>query len=84
MTVAARAPRPSPLPPGMMPRGLSRVQAANYVGIGATLFDEWAKGRNLTYQIGKRVLYDRHRLDAALDDMMDSDAENAERWRVAA
>src|SRR5690606_10802401 len=40
MTVVVRAPRPSPLPMGMMPRGLSRVQAAFYVGVSTTLFEK--------------------------------------------
>jgi hypothetical protein len=65
------------IPEGSWPRGLSRDEAAAYVGIGTTLFDEWAKdarrriGRKITYNIGKRVLYDRFRLDEAINDQLD-------------
>jgi hypothetical protein len=67
------------LPEGCLPRGLSREEAAAYVGIGTTLFDQWAKaaqqriGRRLTYSIGKRVLYDRHRLDLAINAQLDQE-----------
>jgi hypothetical protein len=66
----------------MAPRGLSRMQAAEYVGVSTTKFDEWAKDRKITFRIGKRVLYDRYRIDAELDDMMDSEVEIPDRWKV--
>jgi hypothetical protein len=60
------------LPSSLAPRGLSREEASAHVGIGTTLFDDWAKGRKLTYRIGTRVLYCRYRIDAAIDEMLDS------------
>jgi hypothetical protein len=82
MTAAVRAPRSSSLPLGMAPRGLSRMQAAEYVGVSATKFDEWANDRKITFRIGKRVLYDRYRIDTELDNMMDTEVENTDRWKV--
>jgi len=39
-------PRPSALPMGIPPRGLSRVQSAEYVGVSPTKFDQMvADGR---------------------------------------
>ena len=60
------------LPPSLPPRGLSRVQAAAYVGIGPTKFDEMvADGRMpRPKRIDSRCVWDRVRLDeafAALD-----------------
>jgi len=82
MTAAVRAPRSSCLPLGMAPRGLSRMQAAEYVGVSAIKFDEWAKDRKIAFRIGKRVLYDRYRIDAELNDMMDSEVESPDRWKA--
>src|SRR5262245_23845078 len=36
-------PRPSPLPTGILPLGLSRVAAAFYVGVSPTKFDQMIK-----------------------------------------
>ena len=51
------------------PRGLSRVEAAAYVGIGVTFFDEKVEQGILPAPIalGKRRLWDRRELDAAFD-----------------
>jgi len=51
-----------PLPPA---RGLSREQAAAYLGIGITLLAEQGC---LFVQIGRRCVYDRVDLDAWLDE----------------
>jgi predicted DNA-binding transcriptional regulator AlpA len=63
----------SNLPLSLAPRGLSRVQAAEYIGIGATKFDEMvADGRMpRPKRIDSRKVWDRIKLDeafAALDD----------------
>jgi hypothetical protein len=63
--------------PHIDPRGLSRDEAASYVGIGTTLFDSWikgleARGRKIIYRIGACVRYDRRRLDAAIEEMFDA------------
>ena len=53
------------------PRLLSREQAAAYVGVGVTKFDEMvADGRMpRAKRIDGRKVWDRHRLDSAIDDL---------------
>ena len=55
------------LPPSLAPRGLSRVQAAAYVGISPSLFDELvADGRMPPpIRINARTVWDRHAIDEA-------------------
>lgn len=62
----------------ILPRGLSREQAASYVGIGTTLFDQMVASGKLPKpaRINSRVLWDRKKLDAALDDLFDTPAIN--------
>ena len=57
----------SALPPSLAPRGLSRVQSAEYVGVGVTKFDELvADGRMPNpKRIDGRTVWDRMRLDEA-------------------
>ena len=45
MTTSAqtRPERRSALPPSLPPRGLSRVQAAEYIGVSPSLFDEMVR-----------------------------------------
>ena len=53
------------LPPSLAPRGLSRVQAANYVGVGTTKFDEMVKDGRMPKpkQVDGRNIWDRLGLD---------------------
>jgi len=62
----------------IQPRGLNREQAAAYVGIGTTLFDQMVKDGKFPKpaKINARVLWDRKKLDAALDDLFDADGAN--------
>lgn len=64
MTAAAAA---STLPPSCPPRGLSRVQAAEYVGVRTTKFDEMVKDGRMPSpkEIDGRRVWDRIQLDAA-------------------
>ncbi|WP_028746349.1 helix-turn-helix transcriptional regulator [Rhizobium mesoamericanum] len=57
------------LPHGMTPRGLCRVAAAAYVGIGGTLFDQLVARGEMPgpRKAGGRVLWDRYELDDAFD-----------------
>jgi predicted DNA-binding transcriptional regulator AlpA len=60
------------LPPSLAPRGLSRVQAAEYIGVGVTKFDEMVRDRRMPKpkRIDGRNVWDRIQLDeafAALD-----------------
>lgn len=57
----------SSLPPSLAPRGLSRVQAAEYIGIGVTKFDELVGDGRMPKpkRIDGRTVWDRMQLDAA-------------------
>ncbi|MFZ5616216.1 MAG: helix-turn-helix transcriptional regulator [Pseudomonadota bacterium] len=61
--------RASPLPSGSLPRGLRRPEAAAYVGLGETKFDELVKDGRMPRpkRIDGRVVWDRRALDAAFD-----------------
>lgn len=60
---------PTDLHEARWPRGLSRVEAAAYIGLGVTFFDEKvAEGVfPKPLEIGRRKLWDRRDLDAAFD-----------------
>lgn len=53
------------------PRGLSREEAARYVGVGTTTFDGLVQDGRMPkpFRIGKRVIWDRLKLDAAFSDL---------------
>jgi predicted DNA-binding transcriptional regulator AlpA len=53
------------------PRGLSREEAARYVGVGTTKFDEMVEDRRMPKpkRIDGRVIWDRISLDAAFSDL---------------
>lgn len=57
------------------PRGLRREQAAAYVGVGTTKFDEMVgDGRMPSPKtIDARRVWDRFRLDACFDNLMELD-----------
>lgn len=56
-------------------RGLSRLEAASYVGVGATMFDAMvADGRMpKPIRIGGRVIWDLRALDVAFDRLSTQD-----------
>ena len=58
------------------PRGLSREEAARYVGVGSTLFDEMvADGRMpKPKHINSRAVWDRVALDIAFTSLPDKDS----------
>jgi predicted DNA-binding transcriptional regulator AlpA len=72
MPAAAATVRPSQiLPASLAPRGLSRCQAAAYVGISASKFDEMVKDGRMPKpkRIDGRVVWDRVALDSAFEDL---------------
>jgi predicted DNA-binding transcriptional regulator AlpA len=58
-----------------IPRGLRRDLAAEYVGVGTTFFDELVRDGHMPRpgKLGKRRIWDRHQLDAALQEIFDRD-----------
>lgn len=75
-----RAPRRhAALPPTLAPRGLSRVEAAAYIGLSVSKFDEMVAAGTMPRPktIGSRKLWDRHALDRAFDALPDEEAKNS-------
>lgn len=71
------------LPASLAPRGLSRVQAAEYVGVSPSLFDELVRSGRMPppIRINSRTVWDRVRLDeffAALPDGSDANPWDAQ------
>lgn len=60
------------------PRGLSRDEAARYIGVGNTKFDEMvADGRMpRPKRVDGRVIWDRLKLEAAFSDLPDDNRVN--------
>jgi excisionase family DNA binding protein len=61
--------RHSALPASLPPRGLSRVQAAEYVGVSPSTFDKMVAAGEMPApkRIRARTLWDRKALDCAFD-----------------
>lgn len=66
-----------PVPDGPR-RGLSREEAARYVGVGATKFDELVKDGRMPkpFKIDSRVIFDIHDLDHAMDTLKEQAVTN--------
>jgi predicted DNA-binding transcriptional regulator AlpA len=66
------------LPLSLAPRGLSRVEAAAYIGVSPSLFDQMvADGRMPPPKhINSRVIWDRLRLDIAFEGLPDKQDRN--------
>lgn len=67
------------------PRGLARAEAAGYVGIGTTLFDQLIHKGKMPQgiRLEGRVLWDRRALDRAMDELFDTPAAfpaNDDKW----
>lgn len=69
--------RQSMLPASLPPRGLSRGQAAEYVGVSPSTFDKMVTAGEMPRpkRIGGRVIWDRKQLDCAFD-AFDDGGEN--------
>jgi predicted DNA-binding transcriptional regulator AlpA len=72
----------SVLPPSLPPRGLSREQAAAYVGVSPSLFDAIVKDRRMPgpKRINARAVWDRLELDAAFAALPGNDASMMNPW----
>jgi hypothetical protein len=63
-------------------RGLSRDEAAMYVGVGTTLFDSLVADGSMPKpaNIRGRKIWDLHKLDAALDGIFCQDNVKSSTW----
>jgi predicted DNA-binding transcriptional regulator AlpA len=70
------------LPPSLAPRGLSRAQAAAYIGVSVSLLDEMVKDGRMPQpiRINARVLWDRLQLDEAFAALSDKDKNGDDPW----
>jgi predicted DNA-binding transcriptional regulator AlpA len=70
----------------LQPRGLSRVEAAAYIGISPSLFDQMVGDGRMPgpKRINSRVVWDRFALDVAFDALPDRDQAADDEWAVAA
>lgn len=60
------------------PRGLSRVEAAAYVGVSPSMFDIMVKDGRMPQpkRINSRTVWDRRQLDEAFEALPSSDERN--------
>lgn len=67
--MTALAKRSDILPISLPPRGLSRTEAAAYIGVSPTLFDEMVRDGRMPRpkQVNARTVWDRRRVDLAFD-----------------
>jgi predicted DNA-binding transcriptional regulator AlpA len=80
------APRENILPTNLPPRGLSREQAAAYIGVSPSLFDAMVKDERMPQpiRINARVLWDRFELDRAFTTLSDGRASHDDPWSKVA
>ncbi len=82
MVSMVRAQRAEVLPISLPPRGLSREQAAAYIGVSASLFDEMVKDGRMPKpkRPNARTIWDRQQLDRAFDRLPggDNDSDGGE------
>jgi predicted DNA-binding transcriptional regulator AlpA len=70
------------LPTSLAPRGLSRVEAAAYVGVSASLFDLLVKDGRMpsAKRINSRTVWDRKKLDHAFELIPDGNTSEQNPW----
>ena len=63
---------------GWPPRGLSRGQAAEYIGVSTTMFDTLVKAGQMPKpnRAQSRVIWDRHKVDEAFTNLNTEQNEN--------
>lgn len=76
-----------PDPHGYPPRGLRREEAARWVGVSPSKFDELVKNGRISSPklIDSCVVWDRYRLDVDFDALPDREPKSAagDDWRAA-
>ena len=71
-------PRRHVLPPNCPLRGLNREQAAEYLGVGVSKFDELVRDGRVAkpIRVGGRLIWDRLKLDLFFDALPDDGERN--------
>jgi predicted DNA-binding transcriptional regulator AlpA len=71
-------PKPQILPVSLPPLGLSREQAADFVGVGTTLFDELVNDGRMPRpkRINKRTVWNRIKIEEAFFELPDDNDSN--------
>lgn len=67
------------------PRGMSREEAARWVGVSPSKFDEMVKDGRMPgpKTVDARVVWDRYGLDEAWKELPDRDKAAADEWKAA-
>jgi hypothetical protein len=70
------------LPPSLPPRGLSRMEAAAYIGVSASLFDEMVGDGRMPKpkRVNARTIWDRKKLDVAFEAIPDGESRPENPW----
>jgi predicted DNA-binding transcriptional regulator AlpA len=70
------------LPTSLPPRGLSRVEAAQYIGVSPSLFDQMVEDGRMPKPkpINARKVWDRLKLDQAFEALPDVDGDGGNEW----
>ena len=74
------------LPQSLAPRGLSRVQAAAYIGVSPALFDQLVQEGRMPKptRINVRIVWDRIKLDEAFAALSDDYKDTDDPWSKVA
>lgn len=74
-----RAQHTHPLPPSLPPLGLSRVEAAAYIGVSPSMFDQMVKDGRMPgpKRINGRVVWDRKRVESYWQALPEDDSANS-------
>jgi predicted DNA-binding transcriptional regulator AlpA len=78
--------RPSALPASLAPRGLSRVVAAEYIGVSPSLFDQLVSDGRMPKPkaINSRRVWDRLKVDEYFSALEGGAADESNPWDAAA
>lgn len=72
-----------PDPIAYPPRGLSRIDAARYIGVGLHLFDDMVKDGRMPppKTVNSRIVFDRVALDVAFASLPDQERDGRTRFQ---
>lgn len=79
-------PRPPKLPPNLPPRGLSRTEAAAYIGVSPSMFDLMVRDGRMPKpkKVNSRTIWDIRRVDKFFDELPSEDEPDPyDEWEVS-